>query len=54
MEKGENSGYQHRLLFPQCFRPCKKSLRYCVRLSDLLPAGTLDFEEFRIFHLVEG
>ena len=49
--KGENAGYQHFLLFPQCF-PKPSSLKLCGKeLSKLLTINSTKEQNFRLASL---
>ena len=42
MEKGENAGNQHSLLFPQCFLPHERQKLHCSNMSS---ANAFDLEQ---------
>ena len=50
--KGENTGYQHFLLFPQCFQKASytgslKAVIVCRRVDPLLDDKTLDWSKLK-------
>ena len=52
MGKGENAGYQHFLLFLQCFLPFPKQIS--VFQSHLSSSNALNLDQAKIYHLAKS
>ena len=52
MEKGENAGNQHFLLFPQCFLPFWKPMPYSEPAFYLSSVSAFDFDVSLKFHFL--
>ena len=48
MGKGENAGYQHFLLIPQCFLPFAKQISIFQAIFVLSSANAFNLEQFKI------
>ena len=51
--KGENAGYEHFLLFPQCFYPSKDNFNFLVALT-FLSANAVNLDKSTKFSFGKG